>query len=259
MSRYIKIWIRLTIGAFQVAFISRLGAFLFTFAKILRFTFFLLIVFLVVSQTKSLVGYTLHQSLVFFLTFNVIDTITQLLFRDVYRFRSHIVSGYFDNILAKPMQPLFKILLGGADPLDLVVLIPYLILLVLLLHRLTFSNLNLFMYLLLILNSFIIATGFHILVLALGILTTEVDHTIMIYRDVSSMARFPVDIYNEPLRGFITFIIPVGIMMTYPPKMLFGLLEPKLVLVSFILGAILLLVSLRIWKSSLARYTSASS
>jgi len=41
----------------------------------------------------------------------------QLLFRDVYRFRPKVVSGDFDLILVKPINPLFRVLLGGADPL----------------------------------------------------------------------------------------------------------------------------------------------
>ena len=109
---YLRIWIRLTSSAFQIAFVSRFGALLFTTAKLLRFIFFLLIVVLIVSHTKTLAGYTLNQSLVFFLTYNVIDTLTQSLFRDVYRFRQHIISGYFDYILLKPMDPLFKIIFG---------------------------------------------------------------------------------------------------------------------------------------------------
>lgn len=256
---YFKVWLRFTLGAFQIAFVSRVGALLFTFAKILRFVFFMLIVVLVVTQTKSLAGYTLNQSLIFFLTFNVIDTLTQLMFRDVYRFREHIVSGYFDYVLIKPINPLFKILFGGADPLDLVVLIPYIGILVWLIVQINITFIAVITFIALLINAFLISAAFHIVVLALGILTTEIDHAIMIYRDITSMARFPVDIYTQPLRGFITFIIPVGIMMTFPPKALFGLLGPQFILLSIVIGIGFLAVSLKLWNFALKRYTSASS
>ena len=108
-------------------------------------------------------------------------------------------------------------------------------------------------------NGLVIATGFHILVLALAIMTTEVDHAIMIYRDLTSMGRVPVDIYQEPLRGIITFVIPIGIMMTFPAKALFGLLTPGMVALAVIVGVGFLVVCLRLWRFALTQYASASS
>ncbi len=256
---YIRIWLRLTLSSFQVALISRFGAVLFTVAKLLRFGFFLSIVYLVMNKTNTLAGYTLSQSIVFFLTYNVIDTFTQLLFRDVYRFRQKVINGDFDLILIKPMSPLFRVLLGGADPMDLIVLIPYVCILMFFLFQ-TNTSVGLFaIYILLLTNAFIISTAFHITVLALGILTTEIDHTIMIYRDITSMARFPIDIYQEPIRALITFIIPIGIMMTFPVKALFGLLSLPLLLIALGLGLGVIGLSLLFWQIALTKYTSASS
>lgn len=256
---YFTIWTRLTLSSFQTAFISRLSAFIFTFGKTLRFVFFMLIVILVVTRTKSLAGYTLDQSLVFFLTFNVIDTLTQLLFRDVYRFRPKVVSGEFDYTLLKPVNPLFTVLFGGADPLDLVMLFPYLGLLGFFISRVSFSPVTFSLFLLLTVNAFFISTAFHIFVLGLGIITTEVDHTVMIYRDIAAMARFPVDIYREPLRAFITFVVPIGIMMTFPPKALFGILSSGYIIGSLIIGIVFVFLSLKFWRYALTQYTSASS
>ena len=45
------------------------------------------------------------QMLVFYLCFNIVDTIGQLLFREVYRFRSLIVTGGLDMVLVKPLNP----------------------------------------------------------------------------------------------------------------------------------------------------------
>ncbi len=257
--RYWKIWLRLTASAFQVALISRFGAILFTLGKILRFIFFLMVLYMIVTKTNTLAGYTLTQTFVFYLTFNLIDTLTQLLFRDVYRFRFLIVSGDFDLILIKPINPLFRILLGGADPMDLLISIPYIILLIIFLLKVKFTFIALLTYVLLIVNGMFISTAFHIFVLALGILTTEIDHVIMIYRDISEMVRFPLDIYREPLRGLITFVIPVGIMMSFPPKALFGSLSVPLILIAFVIGILFLILSYRLWRFALSKYTSASS
>jgi ABC-2 type transport system permease protein len=108
----------------------------------------------------------------------------------------------------------------------------------------------------LIINAFIIATAFHILVLAFGIVSTEVDHTILIYRDISKMGAFPVDIYKEPLRSVLTFIIPIGIMITFPAKALFGLLSIPMILLCFGISFTMLFISLWSWNKALQRYQS---
>jgi len=250
---------KLTANSFMTVLSSRFGAFLFLIGKTLRFVFFLIFLLTLFTQTQFLASYSQAQMLFFFLTFNFIDTVTQLLFREVYRFRPMVVSGDFDLVLIKPISPLFRALVGGADPLDLFMLIPYVGSLAYVAAGLGVSVEGLALYLILLLNAFAIATGFHIFVLSLAILTTEIDHTVMIYRDLTSMGRVPVDIYREPLRSIITFAVPVGVMMTFPAKALLGLLSPGFVVLGCAMGIGFFLTSLLMWRYSLSRYASASS
>ncbi len=258
--RYFQLWRTLTINSFLVSLNSRLNAILFLIGKILRFVFFVVFLFALFQRTQFFGNYTILETLFFFLTFNLLDTVTQLFYREVYRFRPMIVSGDFDLILVKPISPLFRALAGGADPLDLFMLIPYGAAIVIVAFRLgnmTFAHTSL--YMLFLFNGFLIATGFHILVLALAIVTTEIDHAVMIYRDLTSMGRVPVDIYHEPLRSVITFVIPIGLMMTYPAKAYLGLLKPSLVMVSLIISVSFIFLCFKIWKYALSKYSSASS
>lgn len=250
----------MTIRASQIAFISRFGAVIFIIGKLLRFVFFLLFLVLLENKTKAIAGYSLWQIIFFFVTFNFVDTLSQFFLREVYRFRSYVVSGDFDYILTKPISPLFRSLFGGSDILDLSILLASaLFILISLPHLGSFNSLNTVLYLVLLLNAFIIAVSFHIFVLAVGILTTEVDNTIMLYRDLTQMGRVPVDIYLQPIRGILTFVVPVGIMMTFPAKVLLGLLSPLTVFISIILASLFLLLSLRCWHFALKHYSSASS
>ena len=109
------------------------------------------------------------------------------------------------------------------------------------------------------LNGFIIAMSFHILVLGLGIITTSIDNTVMLYRDISQMVRVPVSLYQEPLRSLLTFVVPVGIMVSFPAESLVGLLSAQAVILAFCISAGFLLMSLWFWNFSLKRYASASS
>lgn len=260
MLRYLKIWWLYTIDSFQVQLNIRWGLVLFLFAKVLRFATFAFFLVILVKGTKILAGYSLDQTILFFLSFNLLDIVSQLLFREVYRFRGAVISGNFDFYLVKPLSPLFRSLMTGADLLDLITLIPLVFAIAFYINKLqllTFFSLG--SYLLMLSLGFLIALSFHILVLSLGILTTEVDNAILVYRDFVAMGRVPVDIYVEPIRSFITFIVPVGIMMTFPAKTILGLLKPSLIIYSLIFSLLIFYLSLKAWQFALRNYSSASS
>src|SRR3989304_5238921 len=255
--KYFRIWQIMTFASFAISLISRFGALLFLTGKILRFSFFLLLLFLLLGKTKSLIDYNLWQVIFFFLTFNLVDLTAQLFFREVYRFRSMVISGNFDLVLSKPINPLFRILAGGADFLDFLTLIPlvfFIIYAAVKMGGITFVGV--FLYLLLYFNAILIAVALHIVVASIGILTTEVDNTIMLYRDLSNMARIPIDVYRQPIRAFLIFLIPVGVMITFPAKALMGFLSPGWITFSFSLGIFSFWLSLRFWHFSLRRYSS---
>ncbi|MEK7526724.1 MAG: ABC-2 family transporter protein [Patescibacteria group bacterium] len=256
---YFKIWLKLTKASFLSVLSQRLGFFIFFFGKIFRFGFLYLFIIFLLKGTKNLAGYSLDETLFFFLTFYFIDTFAQCLFREVYRFRPQVVSGSFDLILSKPFSALFKSLATGADVIDFAFLPVIVFSLITVGLRLHPSLGEAALWFVLATNGFLIATAFHIFVLGLGILTLEIDHTIMIYRDITSLGKFPIDIYKQPLKGILLFVLPVGVMFSIPAKGLIGILNVQTVIVSLLLGFVFMFLSLRFWKYSLKHYTSASS
>lgn len=256
--RHLKIWLLYTKNSFQLTLANHTVAFLLFLGKFLRIGLFLIFLNFLFTGTGSMAGYSRDQIIFFYLSFNVVDTIAQLLFREVYRFRSHVVTGSLDLILTKPAHPLIRVLLGGADLLDtgmLVLLIGAVVWFGT--SRISISPLQWTYYIVLVANSLLMAAAFHIFVLGLGIRTTSVDHLVMIYRDLTSLMRIPVDLYREPVRFLLTFLIPIGIMFTFPPKVLMGLLSPLLLGISIIAGCLFFYLSLRYWESSLKTYQSA--
>src|SRR5258708_7735659 len=260
MNRYIKIWWMLAVSAFQDAFSSRLSVVILVVGKLLRFALFFFFLVLIGAKTKLIAGYSLNHIIFFFFTYQLLDTLPQLFLREVYRFRSYVVSGDFDYFLVKPISPLFRALFGGSDVLDIpMTIISVIALIITAMHIGNISVVGIIVYIILVTNAFLIAVSLHILVLAIGVVSTEVDNAIMLYRDLTQMGRVPVDIYKEPLRGLITFVIPVGIMMTFPAKALLGVLSWEFVVLSLGIGLGLFYVCLHIWRYALRHYGSASS
>jgi ABC-2 type transport system permease protein len=246
-------------NSFLSVFYVKIALLIFLTGKILKFVFFLLFLYFLVRGTNGLSGYNLDQTIFFFLTFNLIDVIAQFLFREVYRFRGLIVTGDFDLVLLKPINPLFRVLMGGADVIDLITIPPLIFAVFHFGSLLNPSLLNVALYILLILNGLFIAMSFYIAALSLGIITLEFDNTIMLFRDLTSLGRFPIEIYREPLRSTLTYLIPVGIMITLPAKVMMGLATPLGIVISFAVGLIFYLLSMSFWNFALKRYTSASS
>ncbi len=258
--RSLRIWLHYAKNAFLQTLTNRIFFLLFLFGKCARVLLFLVFLYFLLQSTNGLGGYNKEQIIFFYLSFNLVDSASQFLFREVYRFRELVVRGDMDLVLVKPINPLLRVMLGGTDALDLLML---LIIGGAVIYTgitgISMNSGNWIIYGLLLLNALIISAAFHMLILAIGVLTTSIDHLTMVFRDTMAMLRIPVDVYSEPLRGILTFVVPLGIMMTFPPKALMGLLSWPLILISFCISLIAVTLAHWFWKRSLREYQSASS
>jgi len=260
LKKFIKVWWLVSLRAAQVQLLNNWSGILFLIGKVVRFLLFFVFIFSILSSTKTLAGYNREQVIFFFLVFNLVDITTQFLFRGIYQFRFRVVRGDFDLDLIKPLPSFFRPIFAWADILDLITLIPLWSFFIWFIFNKIFLGLgSFFLFLLLFLNSLIIGFALHLLVAAVGIITLEIDHLIMVYRDLINMAQFPTDIYQKGIQFILTFTVPVVILITVPAKALLGILSWPWVVLSFIMGLGLLWGSLRFWRFALSRYNSASS
>lgn len=258
--RYIKLWWQFSKNTTSLALQSRLGSSFFMIGKFIRFFMLLYFLIILVSTTKNLAGFGIYEIIFFYATFNLIDVIPQMFLRETYRFRYYVISGFFDYILTKPVSPLFRAMFGGSDALDVPLFLLSLGFLVYSgLHLASITFLGVLIYVLLVVNAIIIAFSIHVLILGLAIITTDVDNSVMLYRDITKMGQIPVDVYRAPVNFLITFVLPVGIMMSFPVKALLGLLSYQFVFISFAFAAVFLVGSLKFWGYAVNKYQSASS
>lgn len=263
MKKYFKVWWQMAIIGFESQYGSgsRFNTALLIVGKFIRLGFMLIFLFYLFTHTKTLAGYGLYQTLLFFMTFNLIDITIQFFFRGIYVTRSLVRDGSFDGILIKPINPLFRLATQIIDFLDLLTLLPVISILILVISNLEvpITMFGVFLYILFCLVGLIIALGIHILVAGMAVATQEIDNEIWIYRDLMTMGRFPLDIYAAPVQFILTFIIPIGVMVSFPAKALMGLLTGEWILISVVIAGIFLFGSLKFWNWSLKQYSSASS
>lgn len=71
--------------------------------------------------------------------------------------------------------------------------------------------------------------------------------------------KYPVDIFNGMIKNIFFFFLPIGMMVTFPSKLLLNKLDPILIVWSLGCGLIFLTISHVFWNFALKHYTSASS
>ena len=261
LATYFAVWKIFGFNAMQTTFVNRGSNLLFMIGKVIRLTMSLVFLYLIRENITNFAGYTVDQMIVFFLTYQFIDLLSQVFYRGVYMFGNLIRKGNFDFLLSKPINPLFRALTGRPDINDAIFIVPTTLISLYILTNLeiTITLQSALLYAVLLVNSFLIATALHILVLVVGVLTTEVDGIIWIYRDLNHLSRFPVGIYMEPFRFALFFIIPIGMMVTIPTEILLGLRPTYSIFLATGVGIGSFLVSLKLWNWALKKYSSASS
>lgn len=256
---YTKVWWFMAKNSVRSWLSKKESVAVFLTGKIVRYIFYFGFLYFLVKESNGILGYSPEQTLFFTATYSLIDTLGQFFFRNVYTFKQQVVSGDFDLILVKPVNPLFRSVAGGPDGIDLLTIPPIILVTIYIGSLLNPTAIDVFYYFILILNALIISLSIHILILATGIITFSVDHLIIIFRDFSSMARLPIDVYKEPLKTFLMFVVPVGIMFTVPSKSMMNLVSPLGVISSLLFGVVFFILSNKYWQFALKKYTSASS
>lgn len=260
LRKYWQIWIRSASMAMQAQLTYRLGSFGFLLGKMIRLFFFFAFMMAVFQHVETVAGYSLAETALFFMTFNLVDMTAQILFRAVYGARRTVNDGDFDFYLVQPCSPLFRMTCSTVDFLDIVTIVPVIVMTGMVFARLPPIGWDRYLaYALLMANGVALIYSIHVMVAALAVRTQELESAIWIYRDVMFMGKFPVDVYAPAVRWALTIGIPIAVMTTFPAKALLGRLSPAWMAYSFALTGVALPISYAFWKNSVARYTSSSS
>jgi ABC-2 type transport system permease protein len=259
--KYWKVWKQLTNCAVSSYLSNRIDSASYFIGKIIRFGFFILLIFSIYRFTDNIAGYSKYQALLFFLTYNLLDVASQAFFRGIYMFKDDVKRGDFDFALIRPVNPLFYTMTKIMDILDfifLAIIIGAIIYSVIKLH-VAITAVNLILYFILLFLGLLIITGIHILSASFTIKTVENENLIWLYRNTIAAGRFPPDIYSPAFQFIFTFILPVIIIVGFPVKAFLGILSWPWIIFACVYAVAFFALSVLLWKWSLKKYSSASS
>lgn len=98
-----------------------------------------------------------------------------------------------------------------------------------------------------------------ILILCLSFRAQRLQNLTYLLESVLDFSRWPIGVFQGPLKALFTFVIPLAVLTTYPAGALLGRAGASTLLFAVATGTILLALARALWSVSLRQYTSASS
>ena len=98
-----------------------------------------------------------------------------------------------------------------------------------------------------------------ILVSCAAFYVVRLDNLGYLFMSIFDFARWPLQVFRGAWRLFFTFVIPLGVMTTYPAMALLGRLEGRTAAFAVGVALAFLVLSRLTWLRSIRAYTSASS
>ena len=98
-----------------------------------------------------------------------------------------------------------------------------------------------------------------ILTVSAAFYVVKIDNLTNLFNSIFDAARWPVEVFRGVIRWLFTFIIPLALMTTFPAQAMLGRLSLPTLAWSVVGAGVFFSLSRRVWLSSIARYTSASS
>lgn len=216
---------------------------------------------IVYSQTATLAGWRLDETIVLLGTYEIVSgLLATFIVPNVEWFAGQVKSGKFDEILLKPVSSLYLATLGTCAPLGLLQVVLGCGVLgygILAGDRMpTLAGLLSWMVLMGVAIAVTWATRVLVACIALWTPAIELD---VVFSALWQFGRYPVHIYQHPVRFLLTYILPVALIATLPARALTRGISPMAAIIAVMIGCLSILVVRGVWYAGLRRYTSATS
>lgn len=222
----------------------------------------ILFVEIIFSQSPMIAGWKKEEIFLFTGIFRVFSALFSFLFlRSINFIPNKVKRGDLDFILTNPISSQFYLSFRHLRVYEFLNMLPGLGLIfysVDVLHMVTLPIYWIILSLGMILGLFILyAIYFSIATLAIWL--GSFNSLVNIYSIMTTPLSLPVDIFGKNTSFFLTFIIPLGFIVTVPVKMLLTKSPLYLIFPGGLIAVLLLYCSILFWNYSLKHYSSASS
>lgn len=214
------------------------------------------------SQTKLIAGWTHEESLVLYGVYLFINEAWySFFFVNLSEIPDLIQSGEFDFILLKPISTQFLVSLRQF----MIYSVPNMVLglgIVIHFSSNVTKHVTILDYLfgfILMMNGLVILYSLMFMAVCLSFWIVRLRAFWEIYDMATEGARYPVNIFPNPIRFLFMFIIPLAFIFTFPAQFIVKSLSPFFIIISFAMSTLLFFLSTLVLKAGIRHYNSASS
>ena len=214
------------------------------------------------SHRSTIGGWTFHEALVviglYFLAYGFVDSVVRPNIDDMVE---HIRTGTMDFILTKPVDSQVHATLRRYrfQKFSGIVVGLAIIIYALAQLRATPTLEQAILFVLLSGGAAILLYAAMIILGTVSFWAVDVSNIDDFITGFLEAGRYPSAAFPEPVRGLITFVIPIAFITTVPAEVILGKLTPQFVFYGWLFALILLFGSVLFWKVALRHYSSASS
>lgn len=260
--RYLSLYRAFVVNNLSRAMEFRAQFFAGVFGYILWSGVSLLFINVVFGQVGAVRGWTRDEMWVLYGTYVMFESVCYgLLGPNMWRFSGLVRDGGLDLALTKPVNVQFFVSTRYLDLNGALNALPGLALILFGLSRLgRWPSIGQWMvWVALLVCGLLIAYCVWFALVTLSIWFVKLEAGAVAFDPIMQMARFPVDIYPARARAFLTFILPVAFLTTFPTESLLGKSDIRVLVGAVFFAAFLLVLSRAFFKFALRFYGSASS
>jgi len=238
--------------------------YLMSFGSLFQMLLSIAFVKIIFNFIDNLAGWNYYQALMVVASYMLIEGLMWGTCAYLNGLKTHVLMGTLDGLLVKPIDNQYIVSIWQSDPEDWMRVITALIIFIISVNGLNLPLqiliINLFYYLFLIFNAYLIVYSITLIIRTITFWTTETDGLWKILESFTRLSQYPTDIfYNKLIRLFFTTIIPLSFIATIPAKVLIHGPNIFLISSSTLLAIIFFMASRKFFKFGLKHYSSASS
>lgn len=217
---------------------------------------------IIFSNTATLGGWSLGELIALLGVWRLVNTLMAgLIWPNTERFNTSVRDGSLDYTLLQPVSSQFlvsfsRIVIWRAWDIGLAAV---LIVAGINMNSSSVAPLNVASFLALAFSGALIIYSLWIVLIACTFWFVKFDNNVTILQALMDAGRYPATVYPVWLRLIITFVVPIAVATTVPLQALRGDLRWWQVLLFLGVGGLSLLISARVWKAGVRRYSGASS
>lgn len=211
-------------------------------------------------QTDALGGWGFWEVVVLLGVFNTLAGFVDALLRPgIGNLAEQIRNGHLDLVLSRPVEPQLFVSFRRLAVWRLADVAMGLALIAYALTRLGAwpTALQVAAFMVTLLAAIAVVYSLWVSLMSLAFWFVRVENLSVLFDAVFSAARYPVSAYPGALRLVLVYLLPIAWTTTIPASALTGRLGLGGAAVSAAVGAFALLLSRLVWRTALARYTSA--